>query len=91
MNDNILKQVKDYMGCTCTNGESIIHNAILYEVAYRYDYIKNDYTDFDNADLTLDDLKEITDEILSSYYLNEGLNEVIDGRLFEYTDSKTIE
>ena len=52
---------------------------------------QNDYTDFDNADLTLDDLKEITDEILSSYYLNEGLNEVIDGRLFEYTDSKTIE
>ena len=91
MNDNILKQVKDYMGCTCTNGESLLYNAILYEVAYQYDDIKNNYTDFENVDLTLDDLKEIADQMLSSYYLNEGLNEIIDGGLFEYANSKTIE
>lgn len=85
MQENLLKEVREYIK---TNEETLLYHAMLYEIAYQYDYIKGDYTDFENVNLTLEDLKNITDDVVSSYYLNEGLNEMIDRKLYDYTENK---
>lgn len=81
MTENLLKEVMEYIK---TNEETLLYNAILYEIAYQYDYIKSDYTDFENVNLTLEDLENIANEIVCSYYLNDGLNELVRDRLFSY-------
>lgn len=85
MKEDLLKEVREYIK---TNEERLLYNAMLYEIAYRYDYIKSDYTDFENVNLTLEDLEDIADELVCSYYLNEGLNEMIDQKLYDYTENK---
>ena len=85
MQENLLKEVREYIK---TNEETLLYNAMLYEIAYQYDYIKCDYTDFENVNLTLEDLKNITNDVVGSYYLNEGLNEMIDRKLYDYTENK---
>ena len=81
MQENLLKEVREYIK---TNEETLLYNAMLYEIAYQYDYIKGDYTDFDEVNLTLEDLKDIADGVIGSYYLNEGLTELVQDRLFSY-------
>ena len=57
---------------------------ILYEIAYQYDYIKEEYNDFEDIDLTLADIEKVCDDIISSYYMNEGLVELIHSKLYDY-------
>ena len=85
MKENLLKEVREYIK---TNDETLLYNAMLYEIAYQYDYIKSDYADFENVNLTLEDLEDIANELVCSYYLNEGLNELIDQKLYNYTENK---
>lgn len=85
MKEELLKQVREDIK---TNKETLLYNAILYEVAYQYDYIKSNYIDFENVNLKLDDLKDVASEIVGSYYMNEGLNELIDTKLSSYVDTK---
>ena len=85
MQENLLKEVREYIK---TNEETLLYHAMLYEIAYQYDYIKCDYTDFENVKLTLEDLKNITNDVVGSYYLNEGLNEMISQKLYDYTENK---
>lgn len=66
----------------------LLYKALLNEIAYYYDYIKSDYTDFENIDLTLEDFKNITNEIIGSYHMNEGLNEMIENKLYDYIGGK---
>lgn len=85
MSEELVKQVRD---CIDNDNDTLLFKAILYEVAFQYDCIKEDYTDFDNVDLSLDDIKKITDIIVSSYYLNEGLVEMVSDRLYDYINNK---
>lgn len=85
MSKELMSELKTFID---NNKNDLLYNALLNEVAYYYDYIKSDYTDFDNTNLSLDDLKDITDRIMSTYYMNEGLNEVISDYLYDYIDNK---
>lgn len=83
---------EDILKYTINDDIDILFRAILNEVAYQYDDIKLNYTDYNNIDLTLDDLEEITKNIMSTYYMNEGLNELIQYSLNDYIkgDNKNV-
>jgi hypothetical protein len=81
MSKELMSEIKTFID---NNKNDLLYNALLNEVAYYYDYIKSDYTDFDNTDFSLEDFKNITDDIIGSYYMNEGLNEMIQGKLYDY-------
>ena len=83
MSKELMSEIKTFID---NNKNDLLYNALLNEVAYYYDYIKSDYTDFDNANLSLEDFKNITDDIIGSYYMNEGLNEMIQGKLYDYVE-----
>ena len=85
MSNDLLKQAEELINDTSI---FILSRAVLSEVLYQYNDIKINYTDFDNTNLSLDDLKDITDRIMSTYYMNEGLNEVITDYLYDYIDNK---
>lgn len=89
MNKELREDILEY---TINDDIDILFRAILNEVAYQYDDIKLTYTDYDNIDLTLDDLEEITKNIMSTYYMNEGLNELIQYSLNDYIkgDDKNV-
>ena len=89
MNKELMGQIEQYLKNDDIN---ILFRAILDEVAYQYNDIKLNYTDYDNIDLTLDDLEEITKNIMSTYYMNEGLNELIQYSLNDYIkgDNKNV-
>ena len=70
------------------NQDYALYNGLLYEVAYQYDWIKEEYTDFKDVDLTLEDIISISDDIMGGYYMNEGLIEMIQSRLYDYVDNK---
>lgn len=89
MNKELMQQIEQYLK---NDDIDILFRAILNEVVYQYDDIKSNYTDYDNIDLTLDDLEEITKNIMSTYYMNEGLNELIQYSLNDYVkgDNKNV-
>lgn len=81
MNKELREDILEY---TINDDIDILFRAILNEVAYQYDDIKLNYDDFKSIDLNLDDFEEITKNIMSTYYMNEGLNEMIQGKLYDY-------
>ena len=89
MSKELMEKIEQYLKNDDIN---ILFRAILDEVAYQYNDIKLNYTDYDNTDLTLDDLEEITKNIMSTYYMNEGLNELIQYSLNDYIkgDNKNV-
>lgn len=82
MNKYLIDDVKEYIDKE--DKMYPLYNGVLYEIAYQYDYIKEEYTDFKDVDLTLEDIKNISDDIIGSYYMNEGLIEMIQGKLYDY-------
>ena len=85
MNKELISQVSQYER---NDDLDLLFRAIFREVAFQYDDIKNNYDDFDNVDLNLDDFEEITKNIMSTYYMNEGLNELIQSVLNDYVKNK---
>lgn len=85
MSNDLLKQAEEFINDTSI---FILSRAILSEVLYQYNDIKMNYTDFNNTDLSLDDLKNITDRIMSTQYMNDLLNDVITDSLYDYINNK---
>ena len=85
MSNDLLKQAEEFINDTSI---FILSRAILSEVLYQYNDIKMNYTDFNNTDLSLDDLKNITDRIMSTQYMNDLLNDIITDYLYDYIDNK---
>lgn len=85
MNKDVLKQVDEHLK---DGNEPLLYKAILFELTSQYNYIKEDYTDFENVDLTLDDLKHITNDVMDSYYLSQELNETLNQYLYDYVKNK---
>lgn len=81
MNRELQQQLMEY---TINDDIDLLFRAIMNEVAYQYDDIKYNYTDFDNTDFTLDDLEEVTKSVLATTYMIEGLNELIQNKLYDY-------
>ena len=84
MSKELIEQIEQYLK---NDDMYILFRAILDEVAYQYNDIKLNYDDFKSIDLNLDDFEEITKNIMSTYYMNEGLNEVISDYLYDYIDN----
>ena len=81
MSKELIEQIEQYLK---NDDMYILFRAILDEVSYQYNDIKLNYDDFKSIDLNLDDLEEITKNIMSTYYMNEGLNEMIQEKLYDY-------
>ena len=74
MHDLELK-VEDYVNNNC---KYMLEKAIVYEVFYQFQYLKdNDYDEVKNVDLTVDDIVEVANNILNTTLMNEELNDLI--------------
>lgn len=74
MHDLELK-IKDYVNNNC---KYVLERAIVYEVFYQFQYLKdNNYDEVKNVDLTVDDIVEIANNILNTTFMNEEFNELI--------------
>lgn len=74
MHDLELK-VKDYVDNNC---KYMLEKAIVYEVFYQFQYLKDsDYDEVKNVDLTVDDIVEVANNILNTTLMNEELNDLI--------------
>ena len=73
--EKLHEEVKDYLKYST---DSYLKKAIVYELYYHYeDNIICDIQEIKYINFTLKDLQEIADRIVSSYYLNEELNDTI--------------
>lgn len=74
MHDLELK-INDYVNDNC---KYMLEKAIVYEVFYQFQYLKdNDYDEVKNLDLTVDDIVEVANNILNTTLMNEELNDLI--------------
>lgn len=68
-------KVKDYVDNNC---KYMLEKAIVYEVFYQFQYLKDsDYDEVKNVDLTVDDIVEVANNILNTTLMNEELNDLI--------------
>lgn len=78
------KQVEEYIE---NKDAYILNRAIVNEVFYQYENLKDeDYDEFEDLELTFEDILEISNNILNTYHMNDGFSEVIDTWLFKHID-----
>ena len=76
----LAKQVEEYIN---RKDIHILDRAIVNEVFYRYQNMKDcEYDEVANVNLTLEDIIKVANDVMSTYYMNEGLNELIEQWLF---------
>ena len=76
----LAKQVEEYVN---RKDIHILDRAIVNEVFYQYQNMKDcEYTEVENVNLTLEDIIKVANDVTSTYYMNEGLNELIEQWLF---------
>lgn len=74
MHDLELK-IEDHVNNNC---KYMLEKAIIYEVFYQFQYLKDcEYDEVKNVNLTVDDIVEIANNILNTTFMNEELNELI--------------
>jgi hypothetical protein len=80
--NELMKEVENY--CEDRNNGYILERALIAEVFYQYQYLKdNEYEEVKDVNLTLENIINIARDILSTYYMNEGFNELITNWLFD--------
>ena len=80
----LAKQVEEYIN---RKDVHILDRAIVNEVFYQYQNMKDcEYDEVKNINLELNDIIKISNDIMSTYYMNEGLNDLIEQWLLTAID-----
>ena len=82
----IVSRLKEYMNLS---NDYCLKKAIVYEICYQY--IDLEYESNYETKLNFDDILEIADIMVNSYFLNEMLCDTIQEKLKDYIEEKESE